>query len=69
MNGKNDFALTIKLSDLVHILNKYQEVPISKEHIRLDYETMQLVLALEALRLYHEDRMILPSYKVVLDER
>lgn len=64
--GKNDeYKLRLTVADLVQVLNKYQDVVPPKEPLALNYETTQLYYALEALRLFMEDRMIEPNYEVI----
>lgn len=65
ISGRNDeYKLQLTVSDLAKILNKYQDVRPPREPLALDYESTQLYYALEALRLYMEDRMIEPNFEV-----
>jgi len=67
--GKIENKLELNNQALADVLNKYSEVHLPAETaLALDYESLQLYYALEALRLYMSDRMLEPNYEVVLNE-
>lgn len=68
MPGKSNYDILITKEAIKDILNKYPEIHIKNEYIALDYESIQLAYALEALRLYMEDRLLTPNFKVDLSE-
>ena len=63
-----EYKLLIDNKALLDILNKYQDVRVHTSAIALDYESIQLYFALEALRLYMEDYLLEPNYRIDLDE-
>lgn len=68
MSGKNNYDAVLTKGALAEILDKYHNIAIKDEYVALDYQTLQLVYALEAVRLYLADRRLAPNYKVDLSE-
>lgn len=68
-NGKSDeYALVIDNKAIAVILDKQLDVVPPTNPLALDYESMQVYYVLEALRLYMEDQMLTPNFKVELNE-
>lgn len=66
--NKEEYKLIIDNQALLQILNKYQDVRVHNNAIALDYESIQLYFALEALKLYMEEQLLEPNYRIDLDE-
>lgn len=67
--GKVDYKLLIDKKAIADILDKYTEVhPPNDVILALDYQSLQVYYMIEAVRLYMEDQLLEPNFKVELDE-